>query len=132
MKNADSHIYLYAKGHYEKNNLVEDMKKILGKRSGIDPEYMTAADVVHVLLSMTSPYIKDNHHFREFILDLHPVNYWKLTRGEYSFDEAVIRKCLSILRMTQVIDKDNKVLIELDDPDPDILPLSINLSDVLK
>ncbi len=38
MKNADSHIYLYAKGHYQRGNLIEDLKKIFGERSAIDPE----------------------------------------------------------------------------------------------
>ncbi len=123
MKNTDSHVYLYAKGHYKESDLVEDMKKVFGERNAIEPEHITAADITHMLLKIVSPYLKTPHHFREFVLDLHPVNYWRLSRGTYSFDQAVIRKCLSILRMTQVKEGD-EVLIELDDPDPNILPLT--------
>ncbi len=123
MKNADSHVYLYAKGHYKEGDLVEDMKKVFGKRNAIESEYITAADITHMLLKIVSPCMKTPYHFKEFVLDLHPLNYWRLSRGIYSFEQAVIRKCLSILRMTQVKEGD-EVLIELDDPDPGILPLT--------
>ena len=123
MKNADSHIYLYAKGHYQKGDLVEDLKRILGERSGIESEHITAADITHMLLKIVSPCIKTPYHFKEFVLDLHPLNYWRLSRGTYSFEQAVIRKCLSILRGMQVKDGD-EMLIELDDPNPGILPLT--------
>ncbi len=123
MKNADSHIYLYAKGHYEKDDLIEDMKKIIGERCGIEAEHVTVGNILHVLLSIAYLYVIDLYHFRDFILDLHPVNYWKLDRTNYDFEHAVIHKCLSILAMTQVKEGD-EVLIELDDPDPNILPLT--------
>jgi len=123
MKNADSHVYLYAKGHYEKNDLIKDLKKIFSERNGIDPGYISIRDITHMLLSMTWPHVNDTYHFTDFILDLDPSCYWKLSNDDYTFGHAVILKCLSILRMTTVKDKDNKTLIELDDPDPDILPL---------
>ena len=123
MKNADSHIYLYAKGHYQRGNLIEDLKKIFGERSAIDPEYYSVEDILHVLLGIVCPRIESSYYFREFILDLLPINYWRLDRGEYDFEHAVIYKCLSVLRMTQV-KEGSKILIELDDPDPDILPLT--------
>lgn len=127
MKNPDSHIYLYAKGHYKESHLIEDLQKIFGRRNALDPEYISTEGIMQMLLATVHPHISNSYHFIGFVLDLSPSNRWKFNhKDEYVFEHAVIRKCLSILRMTQIIDENNKVLIELDDPDPDILPLSKN------
>ena len=50
MKNADSHIILYAKNWYQRFNHVKDMQIILAHRSGIsDIEMITNSDIVIVL-----------------------------------------------------------------------------------
>lgn len=124
MKNTDSHIYLYAKGHYKEGDLIEDLQKVFGERNAIDPECVSAEGIMQMLLTMTQPHVNDSYHFRDFVVDLHPSNHWKFSsKSTYIFEHAVIRKCLSVLAMTRVLDGD-KVLIELDDPDPGILPLS--------
>jgi hypothetical protein len=73
--------------------------------------------------------VKSN--FSEILFDIGPENIWKCgyNRGQkYSYEEAVIRKTLSMLSMLDV-KKQNKVLIELDEPDENILPLHQNVSD---
>jgi hypothetical protein len=101
------------------------MREIFSERNGVLAEYISIRDIAYMLLGMTWPHMNDTYRFREFVLDLDPSCYWKLANDDYTFGHAVIRRCLSVLGMTQVKD-DDKVLIELDDPDPDILPLSKN------
>ena len=52
MKNPDSHVYLYAKGWYERKDVVEDLKQIFGKRNAMDPEYFTEEELVSMLLNI--------------------------------------------------------------------------------
>jgi len=119
MKNPDSHIYLYAKGWYEKTDVVEDLKVIFGERNAIEPDYITEEDLVLMLLNITWPHIKDSGNpalmFKEFVMELNEKNYWKLSYdNDWTFNKAVIEKCLSVLSM---------VIIPLDAPDQSILPL---------
>ena len=127
MKNPNSHIYLYAKGWYKEANLVDDLKKLVGLRCSVGPEYISEYDILSVLLSITWPHLLQSGNpelqFKEFVLGLEESQYWKLDmRGKWSFNKALIRMCLSALRFTKVIDGE-EVFIELDDPDPSILPL---------
>ena len=135
MKNSDSHIFLYAKGHYEKDDLIQDMKRIVGEMVNIESKYMCVGDIVQVLLNVVHPYIRSSHDFINFVLDLQASRYWKLTTGSdwelvasndpYTFEKATIRKCLSILMMIKVHDyATGETFVELDDQDPSILPLS--------
>jgi len=127
MKNADSHIYLYAKGWYKETDVIEDMKRIVSIRNGIEPEYCSSKDIAHLLLSIAQSYIRIEHDFSNFVMDLSPNSFWAMLfypeeKDRYDFNKSVIRKCLSVLRTVQVMDVD-KVLLELDKPDPEILPL---------
>lgn len=124
MKNADSHLYLYAKGHYQKDNLIEDMKKILSERSNIPKEYIQTQDILVVLLRLTYKHIKGNEgKFTNFMFGLLPDYIWKFGgKAEEKIDITIIRNCLSILQNVRV-KNEGKILIELDDPNPDILPL---------
>lgn len=127
MDQADRHVYLYAKNHYQHTDVIEDMKQIFSVRNGISPEYIRTGDMARMLLSMAYPHIETKHQFMEFVLDLHPDEYWKCwleSSKQHDFFEAVVGKCLSILAMTTVFDTESrKVIIELGKADPDILPL---------
>ena len=133
MKNPDSHIYLYAKGWYEGTDVVEDLRKIFGKRNAIEPEYIRETDLVQMLLNIVYRHIVGSGNpslmFKEFVMDLHEDSYWKLSHDDdYSFNRAVIKKCLSVLRLVKIYNTIlAKELVLLDSPDPSILPLS-NLS----
>lgn len=133
MKNLDSHIFLYAKGHYERSDVIKDLKVIVGQRCGIEPEDITTTDVIEVVLAVTIPHVRRSEHLlREFILGLRETRYWEVSPGQkdpYTFDKALLRRCLSVLSMTMVKGKDGEILIPLDDPDPAILPLKAYKSD---
>lgn len=136
MKNIHSHIYLYAKGHYERGDVVEDLKIIIGQICATDPEFLSKNDVCHYLtkiafLHMNELFIDPLTSFRDFIFDLDPKNCWKVgyrvkvykeSKEPYDFETAVICKCLSVIQMADVR-RGNKILIELDEPDPNLLPL---------
>ncbi len=128
MKNTDSHIYLYAKGHYQRNDVIKDMKKIITERCNIDAEYITIDDILSVVLPIAYKHIKNNEYkFIDFISNLKPQNLWKYGPAkEENFDIIIIRNCLSVLSITQVKEKDGKILIELDEADSHILPLATN------
>ena len=134
---ADRHVYLYAKGHYKCTNKIKDLQRIFSVRNGIGPEFISAANIANMLLSMAYPYIESKHQWEDFIFSLRPSNRWKYwieSPNEYDFEEAVIGKCLSILAMTTVFDTESKkIIMDLGEPDSSILPLknanSSNLKD---
>jgi len=124
---ADRHIYLYAKGHYKHTDTIKDLQQIFSARNGIDSEYIRTKDMARVLLSIVYPHIESKHQFIEFILALHPNEFWKCwleSPKQHDFFEAVIGKCMSILAMTTVFDiESGKTIMNLGEPDPTILPL---------
>jgi hypothetical protein len=131
MKNTLSHLYLYAKGHYEKNDVVEDLKIIVGQICGIDPKHLSTNDVARFVIKYAFQHMNEQFAdpltaFRDFLVDIPPehcsrVGYY-LKGKPYDFDIAVIHKCLSVLCMVDVR-KGDKIVLELDVPDPAILPL---------
>jgi hypothetical protein len=134
MKNAYSHLYLYAKHHYKRTNVVEDLKVICGKICGCDPEHMYVDDVMYWCLKTACKHLQEDKKdlldiFREFLSDISPDNCWKTgcSYKPYSFELAVIHKCLSVLSMVSVREPStNTILLELDEPDPNLLPLRRN------
>ena len=130
MKNSDTHIYLYAKGHYEITDTISDLRIIVGERCCIFPEDVRIVDIYNLLTRMAFQHIIDSyntmHFLGEFLDDINPKNMWRvITKQEdknYDFTMAVIEKSLSVIRHVKVKDGD-KILLELDEPDRNILPL---------
>jgi len=112
--NFDRHIFLYAKGHYEITDQINDLRKILGKRSGIEAIYINEDDIVFVLAKIVWRYINREDQFIDFLFDLSPNNTWKygyvtdsyslISNKSYIYREALISKCLSVLRFQKVVD----------------------------
>jgi hypothetical protein len=133
MKNYDTHVYLYAKHHYERTNVIDDLKIIYGKRNGIDAEHMQVRDIISCLVGLTVPHMSVNKHsFIEFLSDLDPVFCWRVggnaprLNNEYihthdSYCETIIMKCLSILSLTRVDEIEGGLDEEAD---PSLLPIS--------
>lgn len=130
MKNSDSHLYLYAKNHYEKTDTIEDLKKIVAERCGLYPEHVSVADIYSILSGIAFKHIMNSgnpeYFFKEFLDNVSPINKWLLTSEpedkNYDFTISVIESSLSVLRFVKVYEGD-KTLIELDKPDANILPL---------
>ncbi len=141
--NEYSHLYLYAKGHYLKSDVIEDLRRICGPICGIDPWDMSIDDVMYWCLKVACKHMQEEKRdlldiFRDFLGDISPDNCWRVgyytkhaswakerLTAPYIFEKAVIYKCLSIIMMVSVKEpKTGKILLALDEPDSNILPLN--------
>jgi hypothetical protein len=132
MKNSDSHILLYAKGWYKKTDIIEDMKILVAQRYFWNKEDCTIDNIVSCCINLIYRYCILNqpehiacYNFHNIFEDLKPDNIWKCgyASRSYTYNEAIIRKTLSMLSIVSV-QKDGIKLIELDEPDEKILPLN--------
>ena len=122
-KNWDSHIWLYAKNWYQRTNTIDDLKKILADRSGIDEQCIGIKDIFSVLCGIVYPYLTE-YKFFTFLEDSFR-NFM-----DYKLDttlEKVFERLLWILHDVQTKEKRKrkgkwKILVELDEPDYNILP----------
>ena len=121
MDESYRHVWLYAKNWYKRSgDIIGDLKRILGERYNIPPEYLLICDIIEELLSVVHPIILNSKYkFREFAIDLRSCNRWQYGAEGESFDLVLIKKCLSIIKCAKV-----KGIIELGEPDPSILPLN--------
>lgn len=124
MLNADSHVYLYAKGHYAKSkNMFNDLRKIYAIRNGVDAKDITDWNILEMMLSLTYQHIKSEYAFKEFVSHLFKT-YRKKTLFPLfgiSTKRKLLKQILITLGLTQVKDGE-KILIPLDEPDFTILP----------
>lgn len=121
--NWNTHFYLYAKGHYQESDVIEDLKKILSNRSAIPLQYVQPRDVARTLLEIAWKHIAESgnpeYHFIEFISRLNPINIFgkECWSGGEGFWKVLLEDCLSVLRMTKVAG------LDLGEADPTVLPL---------
>lgn len=130
--NPNTHLILYAKHWYKETNIIKDLGIIIGRLYCWDTQQIEGMDLAKVLLNLTVDIIlsrpiadKDSKDrakrlITELVCDLHPNNRWQVGGSEIeTFELGVIRKCLSIIRLTSKKDLQN-----LGKPDPTILPLN--------
>jgi hypothetical protein len=122
--NNKRHFYLYAKGWYKKGDFIEDLKVICGNYSGCDPEHISIDDIFIVLSKEIFPLIKQDWNLRELLAGIDPYAYGFNRKNTEDYWIRVLRKFISILDNTPVLDKiKGKKIIFLGEPDPDVLPL---------
>jgi hypothetical protein len=119
---------LYAKHWYKRTDVIEDLKLLIKDRSGIDPKYLNARDIMENLINLVwlsiSKSGNPSHFFRDFVFDTAlPLEWYKQyyndgTEEEETQELITIKKCLSVLAITNVSDIDG----ELGEPDYTILP----------
>lgn len=113
------HFYLYAKGRYEQGDTMKDLKKIASNYCGL--ERIRTEEIPVFLNSEVYPEVAKNENtFSDFWRGCAPSTYKGMDDEGYYV--RVIRKMLSILNLTKVREGDT-ILINLGEPDPDILPL---------
>ena len=121
--NHNTHIYLYAKGHYQKSDVCDDLKIIIGKRSMIPSQFISLSDIGMILLDLVFKHIQEScnskYYFLEFMSKMNPDNYWKVSTIVDSDDyhHVLFKNCLSFLRQVEVKD------LDLGQADSSILPL---------
>jgi hypothetical protein len=144
MKNENSHIYLYAKNHYQKGDVWEDMRKIVAYKFKLKEDLISNQDIILAVTTIIRKHkeFSQEQIFYEFLIDISPESCWKtgyytvdkypelfnksrLPRNyeeQYDYWTAVLFKGLSIINMLRVFNGE-KVLIEIDEPNAEILPL---------
>jgi len=117
------HLFLYAKFWYERKTLVEDLKVIFGKYSGIEPKYIGKETIIMNLTEVVGTIWKNKYpdpstSLRHLLT--HIIDYSE--HGSDQFD-AMIIALLNEFHVT--VDEIKKYFGGiLGDPDPDVLPLS--------
>ena len=119
-----SQIILYAKGRFnEEGGLMEDLRVLVGNYTATLPEHVSTGDILRVLSDIAIPFLLAD-----------PSSKWRLSELLLSLaeeglpvrrttpSELVARKLLGILRGVKVRDMGN-VLVNLADPNPDLLPV---------
>ena len=116
------HVWLYAKGHYERDDCLEDLKIIIAERCLLYPEHVSTEEVFNVLLTITQEHMQ-KHLYVPMLLEVFGLR--KLFPNKPHEMEDGIRLLLSNISTISVRDK-GEILIDLGKPDPKILPLKIN------
>lgn len=99
------HIYLYAKGQYEQNDCMDDLRKIICSITGNTT--VSDNDIFNIVLRTTIKEIEksDNPSFLYYkmIEDSLEANSWKVGAKSYERDMVrIIKSCLDILTQTKV------------------------------
>jgi hypothetical protein len=108
------HFFLYAKNHYTKSERIRDLLTILSHEVGIPLKYAAVKDVYDILVGLFLRYATEyekRHFFEKLFSEKDSVKI-----GD------VIFQLLGALSVVKVRDGD-KVLINLGEPDGDVLPL---------
>ena len=128
--NPDSHLWLYAKNHYIRHNVWEDLKLLVALRCGLEPEHVTKGGVLMVLGNIVIPILHGSiNELENFIGRLSPEHlmHYSLRWGHNKdlapepYEDVLLAAYLSIMSLQTVRDGD-KILIPLDEADPDLLP----------
>ena len=124
------HIYLYAKGHYKRTDVIEDLRKILAERNALEPEDVAKFVILNVVSKLAFNEIKNDDRFQKLIEEF--FTYVPDTDGKtrlYSEDTTlihVINRMLAILANVSVLDNNKNLILNLGNPDFKILPKKDN------
>jgi hypothetical protein len=143
---CNRHIYLYAKGHYKRNNILDDLRILTGERCGAyNPRTKTMyyivelSDILSVLGGIVGEWITDSRKFNEFVADMSPENSWRIgyeTKSsrylhshntkqecpEYNYWDAFAYACMKVLRFLSMSDIEAKEGL-IGAPDYDLFPM---------
>ena len=129
MKICDyNHLILYAKKHYKRGDVIQDVRVILAERCGLEVEQVSDDDVWqmahYALLKYSYKYI--DQFLRELFKPMPDENdYGPLVWFSDTCPLVrAVRLVLIYLARVKVLDKDHNKILELGNPDPAILPLS--------
>lgn len=111
--NADRHFYLYAKGHYQREDIVKDLIKLQANYCGMEEEYLHEKHVKEHLVCLAYKHIKNEWQFIDFMAKVNNPFYFINDKGN-----GIIKACLSVLMETTV----DSIEGSLGEPDYAILP----------
>jgi len=128
-QHGNQHFYLYAKYWYQKSDQLNDLRRIMAHRCGIDQEHVRPVDIVEVLLEEVERLRRGRPHFlKGFLLEIRKeFLIWPAVMPHTTaptLDEVIIQACLNELAHATVT-QDGVNVLHLGEPDPSILPLHI-------
>ena len=123
-EDVDKDYFLYAKGWYLKTNFRKDLTTIHSKWCGcpIEPHELgwCYERLMHLVCDIYKANGNFDRNFIDFVTSIAPHNCWQIgmdpKEKPYDHNEAVILKCLSVMRFVEVENLSN-------DDISDILPL---------
>lgn len=119
-KNSYTHLYLYAKGWYEQDNLIDDMRAILAHRSGVKEKSISAEAIIQVLVNVAWPHIVQNKSRFDEIMRVFAFGDTIMYPDNKLY--AAIALLLGVLHFTTTKD------LNLGQPDGEVLPVSASRS----
>jgi hypothetical protein len=114
------HFYLYAKNRYQRSgSLMEDVRRLVAEYVGSDPQSLTDGDVLRVFWEVVYPEIDKLPYRREKLLEIMARLLGNLQLVSVADLIALMLPILTTVR----IKEGGRVLLDLGEPDPTILPL---------
>lgn len=111
------HIYLYAKGHYQRDPMISglksDLSRIIGAVCGLDHIHIPIRDIYQILCGLVYRHFKQESHFTDMMMRVLAAND----------EDERIYAFLCVLSVVKVRDGDT-VLMDLGAADPNVLPLN--------
>lgn len=111
--NPNRHFYLYAKNHYQQDDMMEDLRTIMASYANIRSGSVRDWYILEKLLGLVYLHIKSQRQFVEFVTMFFEVPTSSTLR-------AMIKASLVVLMAAKVED----IYYELGEPDPAILPVT--------
>jgi len=123
-----NHLLLYAKSHYERGDVIQDVKTILAERCGLkSAENVSNEDVWAMSHHALLKYCRD--HIDHFLRELFKPRYGEEDYADFRWfsDSCPLSRAVSLvlthLARVKVVDDNGNTILELGSPDPSILPL---------
>lgn len=128
IRNVDTHVIRYAKGHYQaSDNVMDDLRKVYAVRNRVDPEHIQDKDILEMVASlMYELTINDmNKFWFSQIVSALFIPIGDLFHTSTTDMRTIVARLLQLIKNVVVTEGDREVL-PLDPPDPNILPLTNN------
>lgn len=115
------HIILYAKGHYKRGDMMEDLQKIIVHITGLEKRFVYPHVIYDIVAKIFNKYVsvqdKNNFISALFSYDIFEGQPTQITT------EKAITYLLSTLACLKTRASDGSIRLDLGEPDPNILPL---------
>ena len=126
---AFRHVWLYAKDWYVKDeDLWKDLRKIVSREVAMQEENVTDGNIIDVVIGVALFALKQSgnvdHTLRCVFSSLFSGIKHHMEDSFHEPEEYILLELLSVIRLAKTTDDDGEVLINIGEPDPDLLPLS--------
>lgn len=120
------HIFLYAKDRYRRGNMMEDLRILVGHITAIVPEHVRDEDILEVVHGVAFEQMLKRGTSERIQLGIYS-EILRVTRKEDRPPriQDIVENLLAILTITRVRTKEKEILLNLGEPDYELLPRNI-------